>query len=63
MKSPKYSDVVVLGGAAFLKLFSIEVRKFTVKNKISWIYLLVFPVVPLYCIIIAFSEFVPIKTL
>ena len=62
MKSLKYPDVVALGGAGFLKLFSIEVRKFTVNNKISWIHLLVVPVVPFYCIIIALSEFVPIET-
>ena len=62
MKSLKYPDVVALGGAGFLKLFSIEVRKFTVNNKISWIYLLVVPVVPFYCIIIALIEFAPIET-
>ena len=62
MKSLKYPDGVALGGAGFLKLFSIEVRKFTVNNKISWIHLLVVPVVPFHCIIIALSEFVPIET-
>ena len=62
MKSLKNLDVVVLGGAGFLKLFSIEVRKFTVNNKISWIHLLVVPVVPFYYIIIALSEFVPMET-
>ena len=46
----------------FLKLFSIEVRKFIVNSKIAWIHLLVVPVVPFYCIIIALSEFVQIKT-
>ena len=43
-------------------MFSIEVRKFSVNNKISWIELLVVPVVPFYCIILALSEFVPIET-
>ena len=62
MKGLKNLDVVVLGGAGFLKLFSIEVRKFTVNNKIFWIHLLVVPVIPFYCIIIALSEFVPIVT-
>ena len=62
MISLKYPDVVPLGGAGVLKLFSIEVRKFTVNNKISWIYVLVVPVVPVYCIIIALSEFAPIGT-
>ena len=62
MKSLKIPDVVVLGGAGFFKLFGIEVRKFTVNNKISWIHLLVVPVVPFYCIIIVLSEFVPIET-
>ena len=62
MKILKYPDVVALGGAGFLKLFSIEVRKFTVNNKISWIHLLVVPVVPFYCIIIELSEFLPIET-
>ena len=38
----------------------MEVRKFTVDNKIPWIHLLVVPVVPLYCTIIELSEFVPI---
>ena len=46
----------------FLRLFSIEVGKFIVNNKIAWIHLLVVPVVPFYCIIIALSEFVPIET-
>ena len=62
MKSLKYPDVVVLGGAGFFKLFSIGVRKFTVNNKISLIHFLVVLVVPFYCIIIALSEFVPIET-
>ena len=62
MKSLKNADVVVLGGAGFFKLFGIDVRKFTVNNKISWIHLLVVPVVPFYCIIIVFSEFVPKET-
>ena len=62
MKSLKNPDVVVLGGAGFFKLFGIEVRKFTVNNKMSWIHLLVVPVVPFYCIIIVLSEFVPIET-
>ena len=52
----------ILGGAGFSKLFSIEVRKFTVNTKIFWTHLLVVPVVPVYCIIIALSEFVPIET-
>ena len=64
MKSLKKSpDFIVLGGAGFSKLFSIEVRKFTVKTKIAWIHLLVVPVVPFYCIMIALSEFVPTETL
>ena len=35
MKSLKNPDVVVLGGAGFFKLFGIEIRKFTVNNKIG----------------------------
>ena len=62
MKSLEKPDVIVLGGAGFSKLFSIEVRKFTVNTKIAWIHLLVVQVVPFYCIIIALSEFVPIET-
>ena len=63
MKSLKNPAVVVLGGAGFFKLFGIEVRKFTLNNKISWIHLFVVPVVPFYCKIIVLSEFVPIETL
>ena len=44
----KNPDVVVLGGAGFSKLLSIEVRKFTVNTKISWTQLPVVPVVPFY---------------
>ena len=62
MKSLKHPDVVVLCGAGFFKLFGIEVRKFTVNNKISWIHLLVVQVVPFYCINIVLREFVPIET-
>ena len=62
MKSLENPDVVVLGGAGFFKLYGIEVRKFTVNNKISWIHLLIVPVVPFYCTIIVLSEFVPIET-
>ena len=62
MKSLKNTDDVVLGGAGFSKLFSKEVRKNTVNTKISWTYLLVVPVVPFYCILIALREFVPIET-
>ena len=62
MKSLKNPHVVVIGGAGFFKLFGIEVRKFTFNNKISWIHLLVVPVVPFYCIIIVLSKFVPIET-
>ena len=43
-------------------MYSIEVRKITVNTKLYWIHLFVVPETHFYCIVIALSEFVAIKT-
>ena len=48
---PKNPNVVEFDGAGLSKVFSIDVRKFTVSTKISRIHLLVVPVIKFYCII------------
>ena len=55
----KNPNVVEFDGAGLSKLFSIEVRKFTVSTKISRIHLLVVPVIKF---IVSCSEFVMIET-
>ena len=60
--SLRHPGAVDLGEAGFSKLFSMEVRKFTVSTKLSRVPPFVILVIHFYCIVIAISEFVAIET-